>query len=180
MVETKKSNQEEVCPFLLYYNLMAHINELIDYTAGVYIVYKDKVLIRKHEKYGFWIHVGGHIELDEHPVEAAIREVKEEVGLDVVIPGYDGVRAKETLSKLGTIEPATPLPAPKHMNIHPINETHQHLDLIFYGTSTTDKVVPENPDDEWKWLSKEEIAENTDMSPLMKSYALGALQELSW
>ena len=66
---------------------MAHIHELIDWTAGVYIVHKNKVLIRKHEKYGFWIHVGGHVELDEDPVTAAIRECKEEVGLDVTI--YD-------------------------------------------------------------------------------------------
>lgn len=129
---------------------MAHINELIDYTAGVYIVHKDRVLIRKHDKYGFWIHVGGHIELDEHPVEAAIREAKEEVGLDVTIPNYKGQLAKETGKKLGSIEPATPLPTPKHMNIHPINETHQHLDLIYYGTSETDEVIPENPTDEWR------------------------------
>lgn len=159
---------------------MAHINELIDYTVGVYIVHKDRVLIRKHEKYGFWIHVGGHIELDEHPVEAAIREAKEEVGLAVTIPAYEGLGANETKAKLGTDEPATPLPTPKHMNIHPINETHQHLDLIFYGTSETDTVIPENPDDQWKWLTKEEIEANEDMTPLIKSYALGALEELAW
>jgi 8-oxo-dGTP pyrophosphatase MutT (NUDIX family) len=158
---------------------MAHIHELIDYTAGVYIVYQNKVLIRKHEKYGIWIHVGGHIELDEHPVEAAIREAKEEVGLDVTIPGYAGLSANQTISTLGSAEPATRLPTPKHMNIHPINETHQHLDLIFYATADTDAVVPENPDDEWVWLTKEEVATHPHLSPLTKEYALGALSELA-
>ena len=57
---------------------MAHIHELIDWTAGVYIVHNNKVLIRLHEKYHMWVHVGGHVELDEDPVQAAIRECKEE------------------------------------------------------------------------------------------------------
>jgi len=157
---------------------MAHIHELIDYTAGVYVVYKDKVLIRRHEKYGFWIHVGGHIELDEHPVEAAIREVKEEVGLDIVIESYDGAKAKDTTKRLSEAEKATPLPTPKHMNIHPIDETHQHLDLIFYGLSKTDQVIPESPDDQWVWLTAEEVEKHPDMTALMKKYALGALAEL--
>lgn len=77
-------------------------------------------------------------------------------------------------------ERAVPLPVPKHMNIHRINETHQHVDLIFYGTSKTDEVTPENPGDKWLWLDKKAIEENTDMSPLIKSYALGALGELAW
>ena len=62
------------------------------------------------------------------------------------------------------------------MNIHPINETHQHIDLIFYGTCESNEVVPENPTDEWKWLTAKEIEANEDMTPLVKSYALGALK----
>jgi ADP-ribose pyrophosphatase YjhB (NUDIX family) len=64
---------------------MSHIHEKIDFTVGVFVVYKDKVLLRKHDKYNLWLCVGGHIELDEDPNEAALREVKEEVGLDVTL-----------------------------------------------------------------------------------------------
>ena len=62
---------------------MSHIHEKIDFTVEVFLVYKDKVLLRLHEKYKIWLSVGGHIELDEEPNQAAIREVKEEVGLDI-------------------------------------------------------------------------------------------------
>ena len=62
---------------------MPHLHEKIDFTAEVFIVYQNKVLLRKHDKYKMWLSVGGHIELDEEPNQAAVREVKEEAGLDV-------------------------------------------------------------------------------------------------
>lgn len=44
---------------------MAHIHEKIDFVADVFIVYKDKVFLRMHDKLHVWLSVGGHIELDE-------------------------------------------------------------------------------------------------------------------
>jgi 8-oxo-dGTP pyrophosphatase MutT (NUDIX family) len=151
---------------------MAHIHELIDWTAGAYIVYKDKVLIRKHEKYGIWIHVGGHVELDEDPVACVIRECKEEVGLDVKV--YKGEEAHEYGDRLH----GRTLPLPAHMNIHWVNEIHQHLDLLYYCSSDSDEVIPENQDDEWVWLTTQEVTEHPEMSPQIKLYALGALETL--
>ena len=55
----------------------------MDFCAETFIVYKNTVLLRKHDKLKRWLSVGGHIELYEDPSEAAVREVKEEVGLDV-------------------------------------------------------------------------------------------------
>ena len=56
---------------------MPHIHEKIDFTVGVFVVHKNKVLLRKHDKYHLWLDVGGHVELNEDPTEAAVREVKE-------------------------------------------------------------------------------------------------------
>ena len=64
---------------------MSHIHDLINFTVEVFIVYQNKVLLRLHDKYNLWLSVGCHIELDEDPNQAAIREVKEEVGLDIVL-----------------------------------------------------------------------------------------------
>ena len=60
---------------------MPHIHEKIDFTVEVFIVYKNKVLLRMHDKHKIWLSVGGHIELDEDPIQAAICEVKEKLGL---------------------------------------------------------------------------------------------------
>ena len=72
------------------------------FTASVFLVTKErpkKVLLLFHKKQQSWLQPGGHIEQFENPVEAAIREVKEETGIDIFslqqrIEQFD----KETLS----------------------------------------------------------------------------------
>ena len=57
-----------------------------EFTASVWILTKSKlkkVLLVHHKKYDKWIQPGGHIEKFEKPIEAAIREVKEETGLNI-------------------------------------------------------------------------------------------------
>ena len=51
---------------------MAHIHEKIDFTASVYIVRDNRVLLHMHKKLNMWLPPGGHIELDEDPNQAAI------------------------------------------------------------------------------------------------------------
>lgn len=48
---------------------------------------ENKVLLVFHRKLGVWLYPGGHIENNETPDEAVIREVKEETGLTVEIIG---------------------------------------------------------------------------------------------
>lgn len=148
---------------------MPHINEKIDFTVTVFVVYKNKVLIRKHDKYGIWVGVGGHIELDEDPNQAAIREVKEEVGLNVNLWG----------EKPTTITRGKHLIPPRFMNIHSINETHEHMDLVYFATSNSDAVVPENQNDERRWLTDKKLDDPIyKMSETNKLYARTALSEI--
>lgn len=148
---------------------MPHIHEKIDYTADTFIVYNNMVLLRKHDKYKKWFQVGGHVELDETPDVAALREVKEEVGLDVtlipprVAPVYEG-DYKELIP-------------PWYMNIHPINENHSHIGLVYFAVATTDKLVLEKQDDECKWFTLDELEVNTyGISETVLFYAKAALQ----
>ena len=153
---------------------MAHINELIDYTVEVFIVHKNKVLFRFHDKYKIWMSVGGHIELDEDPNQAALREVKEEVGLDVVL--FDKLRPF-VHDKDGYKE----LIPPFFMNIHKVSDTHRHVTLNYFATSDSDQVREESHDKsgQWKWMTKEEIETDNEIHYMKKVYALRALEELS-
>ncbi len=152
---------------------MAHIHELIDWTATVFIVHEDKVLLRWHEKYHILIGVGGHVELHEDPVQAAIRECKEEVGLDVVIYDY-GKRPASFRDR------NRHLALPAHMNIHYVRDTnHQHIDLLYYARSESDQITPESETDRWLWLTAAEVEQNDDITPQIKFYALGALEALA-
>ena len=149
---------------------MAHIHEKIDFTASVLIVYKNKVLLRKHEKYNIWLGPGGHIELDEDPNETAVKEAKEEVGLDVTL--WDGNRKFNQNNG-----PHKHLIPPVGLHRHNISSTHEHIDHVYFGTSTTDKVVLESPTDEVRWFTKEEL-DTVDLHPDIKFFAKLALDTL--
>ena len=151
---------------------MPHIHEKIDFTVSVFIVHKNLVLLRKHDKYGIWLGVGGHIELDEDPNQAALREVKEEVGLNVKLIGDELAH--------GHTEKSVNLIPPGFMNRHFINDKHEHLDLIYFATSDTDKVVPENSNDEWTWLESKDLKDSKyNLSESIRLYAGTALSEAS-
>lgn len=152
---------------------MPHINELIDYAVETFVVYDNKVLLRFHDKYNIWLSVGGHVELNEDPNQAAVREVKEEVGLDIELFDQTGL-AKKNGDKYRELIP------PVFMNIHKISETHQHIGMSYFAKAASDKVI--EPEGEksggWKWMTKEEIIAAKDIDDSIKMYALKALEIL--
>ena len=54
-------------------------------SCGCIIINKDKVLLVYERMHNFWGFPKGHVEKNETEVETALREVKEEVGLEVEI-----------------------------------------------------------------------------------------------
>lgn len=153
---------------------MAHIHEKIDFTVTVYVVYGSKVLLRKHDKYPYWLGVGGHVALDEDPNQAALREAKEEAGLEVVL--WDGNRRFRPGEKIHR-----ELIPPVGMSRHRTSPTHEHVDLIYVAQAPTDSVEPtlqEDRSDEWVWLAKEEL-DAFELLPDVRFYAKLALDTLT-
>ncbi len=54
-------------------------------TAAGLVIYNQQVLLVKHTKLNIWLAPGGHIDEHELAHKAALREVKEETGIDAVI-----------------------------------------------------------------------------------------------
>ena len=153
---------------------MPHIHERVDFTVEVFIVYKNKVLLRKHDKYGIWLSVGGHVELHEDPNEAAVREVKEEIGLDIKLA--DGLLPFH----MDTEEYCELIP-PKFMNRHRISPHHEHISMTYFARAKTDKIKNEGGEEseECRWFTKEELqSKKFDIRDSIKVYALAALSEL--
>ena len=148
---------------------MAHIHEKIDFTASVFIVHEGKVLLHFHTKLGKWLQPGGHIELDEGPMEAAIREAKEETGFDVEIIGGPQLP--------GLHDDATDIVPPRFLNRHRFNDTHEHIDFTYFARVVGGTLTPEDGVD-MRWLSREEIGQ-ADLLPSVRAYALAALDELA-
>lgn len=151
---------------------MAHIHEKIDFTVEVFVVNKNRVLLRLHEKYGIWLSIGGHIELNEDPNEAALREVKEEVGLDIVL--WKGNKQSVESREADNYNELIP---PVGIYRHSISETHEHVALRYLATANSEDVTPESPSDQWKWVTKEEM-QSIDLHPDIKFYAELALDTL--
>jgi 8-oxo-dGTP pyrophosphatase MutT (NUDIX family) len=156
---------------------MAHIHDKIDFTVEVFIVHENKVLLRKHDKYGIWLSVGGHVELDEDPTEAAVREVKEEVGIDVEL--WDSRTWPENSDEVYR-ELIPPVSMGRHTAIHPTRNDHEHVVFVYFARAHSDKVKVEHDgdrSDEWRWCTKEELG-GLELLDNVRSYALKALETL--
>src|SRR5258708_19203529 len=62
-----------------------------DFTVATFVVRDETVLLLWHRKLQMWLPPGGHIEPNELPDEAAVREVAEEAGIEVELVGERGV-----------------------------------------------------------------------------------------
>ncbi|HVO28410.1 MAG TPA: NUDIX domain-containing protein [Candidatus Paceibacterota bacterium] len=151
---------------------MPHIHEKIDFTVGVFIVHEGKVLLRKHDKYRIWMGVGGHIELDENPIQAAVREAKEEVGLDITIIGR-----KTNID--WAADGYTEILTPRFFYQHPISSTHQHLNFIYFAASNRENFSQGNEEvsEEIRWFTKDDLQNPAFNIPkTMKYFAEKALE----
>ena len=112
---------------------MPHLHEKIDFTVAIFVVHDARVLVILHRKLGKWLPLGGHIELDEDPEIAALREAKEESGLDVELIG----------ERPPTTEPGTrALIAPRFLDIHRISDTEEHDDIRWCSAADLEQLQP--------------------------------------
>jgi 8-oxo-dGTP pyrophosphatase MutT (NUDIX family) len=150
---------------------MAHIHERIDFTVAIFVVSKGKVLLVHHRNLNKWLPLGGHIELDEDPETAGLRETKEESGLEVELLG----------ERPPTTEPGTrALIAPRYMDIHRISDTHQHIGMMYWARpkNGTLKLSPCEHHD-IRWCSAADLdGLQPPMSEAVKWYCRAALKEV--
>jgi ADP-ribose pyrophosphatase YjhB (NUDIX family) len=140
-----------------------------DFTTSTVIVHRDSVLLHMHKKLGIWLPVGGHIDKDELPQDSALREIKEESGLDVKLFGLKPTRSYND---------AKALMVPAHIILEDIEEGHQHIDFIFYATSDTDRLAPQDGEtSDLRWFTKEEL-ESEDIPDNVRIHSLEALMLL--
>jgi 8-oxo-dGTP diphosphatase len=132
---------------------MAHLHDKIDFTVSIFIVKDRKVLFIFHKQLNRWLPIGGHIELDENPEEAAIREAREESGLEVELVGDRSPIQGEA----GFI----PLLQPQYMDIHLIKEPHWHIGMVYFARVKSGEVklnIEEHRD--IRWFAEEDLEDS--------------------
>lgn len=120
-----------------------------DFTATTFVVDQDRTLLLLHRKLGKWFPPGGHIEPHELPDAAAIREVREETGLEV-----------ELLQQATALGSVLVLPQPYCILLENITADHQHIDLIYIARVSGGQLnVSEREAHAVRWLSWAELAD---------------------
>ncbi|MEX0784905.1 MAG: NUDIX domain-containing protein [Dehalococcoidia bacterium] len=126
------------------------------HTATAYVVAEGRTLLMWHEKLRMWLPPGGHCELNEDPVQAALREAYEETGIrTAIIPPSD----------LLVCGGPSVLPPPVVILVEDIvrhdQPFHQHIDHVYFTRplEPVDLAAPIPSEHPWRWLSAEDLAE---------------------
>jgi 8-oxo-dGTP pyrophosphatase MutT (NUDIX family) len=93
------------------------------FTVAVFVVHERRVLLHYHRKLGRWLPPGGHVEDNELPDDAAVREVLEETGIRAQLRGSRGL----------PIEHPRQLVVPAGIQVEHIYPGHEHIDLVYFA-----------------------------------------------
>jgi len=129
----------------------------IDLTAAAIIIQENKVLLILHKKLKKWLGPGGHIEPNEVPDDAVIREAYEETGLQVKIvhqpqiPLYGAAKRE--------------LAIPFYVNVHSVGD-HDHCGFYYLcqvvgGTLNPNLLETEGA----QWFTIEQVKDHPDILP---------------
>jgi len=129
------------------------------FTVAVFVVHRGHVLLHYHRKLGKWLPPGGHVEDNELPDDAAVREVLEETGIRARLVGSRGL----------PMDAPRQLVVPAGIQVEDIYPGHQHIDLVYFAVLDgaefeIDRRLAES--DQVGWYAEAELA------------ALGATDEI--
>lgn len=144
---------------------MPHIHDQpgqYDHTITAYIVRTDgdepRVLLHMHRKLHKLLPVGGHIEIDETPWQAAAHEIAEESGYDL-----DQLTVLQPRERIRELQGVLLHPQPIVANTHNITGEHAHSDA---GYALVAQSEPNGQPDEGesadiRWLTRAELHDLT-------------------
>ena len=126
------------------------------FTASIYVVADGATALHEHPGLGLRLPPGGHVDRGELPHEAALREAREETGLDPTLLADTADLSSPT---------ARAIPRPRHLMLADVNVCdgevgHQHVDHVYYATTDRRRIDPD-PDEPgpeaWAWYDPDDL-----------------------
>tara|TARA_B110000438_G_scaffold293326_1_gene332997 strand:+ start:69 stop:542 length:474 start_codon:yes stop_codon:yes gene_type:complete len=121
------------------------------FTSTIFVVFKSKIALHWHKKVEEWLPAGGHIDSNETPVDAGLREVKEEMGIDVKIFS----KSKYSFDQVVNIAVPEAILIESVFDINVGN--HEHIDFVYFGIPLLQKI---SLSDDWIWLTSKDLISN--------------------
>lgn len=120
--------------------------------VAVYIINNQKqILMLEHKKLKSWLPPGGHVEADELIHEAAIREVREEAGIEI-----EFIYNRESACNMNDSR-AKILPTPFIVQLEDIGD-HFHEDFVYLARASNDQII-NNENHNIAWFDIEKAIE---------------------
>ena len=148
------------------------------FTVSGFVVHRGRTALHWHRKLNMWLPAGGHVEANEDPVQAVLREVTEEFAVDAEI-----MRLAPDVDPAGSgprrLEP------PYTIQNCIIEPGHEHIDFVYFLTLRRGypgrSYDPESP---LIWLSAEDLqtgaashnGESVPLAPDVQSLGLDAIR----
>ncbi|WP_410815489.1 NUDIX hydrolase [Micromonospora sp. 050-3] len=103
---------------------------------------QDRVLLIQRTDNGLWAIPGGAQDFGEYIAETAVRETKEESGIDVEVTGIVGVYTD-----------------PKHVMAYSDGEVRQQFSICFRARYQGGSPTPSSESSEVRWASRQELSD---------------------
>lgn len=124
-------------------------------TATAYIVNEQHVLLIYHKKLSKWLPPGGHLDPNELPSEGAVREAREETGIEIEIICQENVWINRWNAKSF---PRPYLCLLEEIPAHKDQPAHQHIDFIYLAKPIGGQITTNHTETNGlKWFSLQEI-----------------------
>lgn len=120
-----------------------------DLTVSAYIIKNRKTLLVHHVKTGLWLPPGGHIEENETPDKALIREIKQEIGLEIKILNTPKIPHKGNIIEQ--------LAIPFYCNTHKLIDHLHYCSFYICKPLTKEIVLDEKEIKGYGWFSKKDL-----------------------
>lgn len=117
-----------------------------DIAVAVFVVHCGRVLLRWHPRLQRWLPPGGHVEPNEIPDDAAVREVFEETGVHIQL-------IDDPANTINAAGQPRQLCRPIGIQLADISPGHQHIDLVYLATGE-----PAGTVEGVAWLPASELA----------------------
>ncbi|TCP30933.1 ADP-ribose pyrophosphatase YjhB (NUDIX family) [Scopulibacillus darangshiensis] len=143
----------------MFDDILTRDNDIVHITSSAFVVNKnrDKALMVHHNIYNSWSWTGGHADGDDDLLYVAIKEVKEETGIQNIRPVIEDMISLDILPVLG------------HKKRGNYIAPHLHLSVAYLLEGDEDEPLFVKPDENSsvQWVPFEEIDAYSD-EPHMK------------